>query len=372
MNLNADFWPSGLFKTSSLTDRNFLRLIASSTEIEAGVAAVIRESAKWRSLPKGWTQESVEKFWDSLTGEAKHKVTKCIKKMEGKFDDPGAFCASLADRVDPGWRSRRAAVFTPVPEIDKAIEEYVVFVQETLDKHHEEQKFHDFMREALTINWGRKYARILKYRKDQGPTSGSAFGFIDRTNGDILKAATWNSPAKHARGNVLNKSTWAGSHSPYGMAYLRSAGDSMTASKRVASKWFGRMVHKTAGLLEDAVRVYDPITRPQQLDWKPTEWVNLHEWVKIMRAALKGDGGEYNNFNPVEIEKNMRTIPGIASAKFLPAREGSVCVYIKGPKEVLHSIMEANKDHWSTFPSPMDHTAEEADMVGGALRLWWD
>lgn len=69
-------------------------------------------ASKWETLPKGWTQKSVEKFWDSLTGDVKHRVTKCMKEMEGKVDDTGAFCASLADKVDPGWRSRRAAFLT--------------------------------------------------------------------------------------------------------------------------------------------------------------------------------------------------------------------------------------------------------------------
>jgi hypothetical protein len=65
-------------------------------------------TAAWESLPKGWTEASVKKFWSSLTGDVKHKVTKCIKKMEGGgLDDPGAFCASLADRIEgKGWRSR--------------------------------------------------------------------------------------------------------------------------------------------------------------------------------------------------------------------------------------------------------------------------
>jgi hypothetical protein len=65
---------------------------------------------KWESLPKGWTEQSAKDFWDSLTGEVKHKVTKCIKEMEGNVDDPGAFCGSLADLVDPGWRNRKARV----------------------------------------------------------------------------------------------------------------------------------------------------------------------------------------------------------------------------------------------------------------------
>ena len=60
----------------------------------------------WAAMPKGWTEESVKSFWKSLTGDRKHKVTKCIKEMTGKVDDPGAFCASLADMVDPGWRSK--------------------------------------------------------------------------------------------------------------------------------------------------------------------------------------------------------------------------------------------------------------------------
>lgn len=65
-----------------------------------------RYASKWDSLPKGWTKESLKKYWASLTGDNKHKVTACIKAMDGKIDDPGAFCASLADKVDPGWRSR--------------------------------------------------------------------------------------------------------------------------------------------------------------------------------------------------------------------------------------------------------------------------
>lgn len=60
------------------------------------------EADKWKTLPKGWTEKSVKKFWSSLTGDRKHKITQCIKKMSGKVDDPGAFCGGLASRV--GYR----------------------------------------------------------------------------------------------------------------------------------------------------------------------------------------------------------------------------------------------------------------------------
>ena len=72
--------------------------------------AVRTAADKWKGpLPKGWTDASRKKFWNTLTsGAPKHKVTECIKKMEGKVSNPGAFCASLADRSIPGWRQEAA------------------------------------------------------------------------------------------------------------------------------------------------------------------------------------------------------------------------------------------------------------------------
>lgn len=90
--------------------RKLARLVARD-HLELKLAQTLKSSAdKWKSLPKGWTEDSRKKFWDSLTsGSPKHKVTKCIEKMDGKVDNPGAFCGSLSDRVDPGWRERTAA-----------------------------------------------------------------------------------------------------------------------------------------------------------------------------------------------------------------------------------------------------------------------
>lgn len=68
--------------------------------------AAEKTSKGWDSKPQGWTEKSLKKFWESLTGDVKKKVTRCIKEMEGKVDDPGAFCASARDRVEgKGWRS---------------------------------------------------------------------------------------------------------------------------------------------------------------------------------------------------------------------------------------------------------------------------
>lgn len=57
--------------------------------------------AQWESLPGGWTEASLRSFWGSLTGSVVHKVTKCIAKMgDTDISDPGAFCASLARKLE--------------------------------------------------------------------------------------------------------------------------------------------------------------------------------------------------------------------------------------------------------------------------------
>lgn len=82
-----------------------------SADLRPVLVPMLRQADKWKKLPNGWTQDSVDKFWSSLTGENKHKVTECIKKMDDKVTDPGAFCASLADKVmGPEWRSKKGAL----------------------------------------------------------------------------------------------------------------------------------------------------------------------------------------------------------------------------------------------------------------------
>lgn len=66
---------------------------------------------------------------------------------------------------------------------------------------------------SITYTIGQKYAKVV---------SGSfVFCFIDLSNGDILKSATWNKPAKHARGNIFSEDNGASAINKYGANYLR-------------------------------------------------------------------------------------------------------------------------------------------------------
>jgi len=78
--------------------------------------------------------------------------------------------------------------------------------------------------ETITLrSVGPKYAKLARTRPGE-TKGGSVYCFIDVTNGDILKAAGWATPAKGARGNIRvgTSATWFnGALTAYGAAYLR-------------------------------------------------------------------------------------------------------------------------------------------------------
>lgn len=69
-------------------------------------------------------------------------------------------------------------------------------------------------KKTYTYTVGKKYIRVVE-------NGGSAFLFVDRTTGDVLKPASWKAPAKHARGNIFDQTKGLGQIGMYGPAYLR-------------------------------------------------------------------------------------------------------------------------------------------------------
>lgn len=58
-------------------------------------------------LPPNWTRDSLDKFYNTITeANPEHPVSACIEKMEGKIDNPGAFCAGIKDEIEGStdWR----------------------------------------------------------------------------------------------------------------------------------------------------------------------------------------------------------------------------------------------------------------------------
>lgn len=72
----------------------------------------------------------------------------------------------------------------------------------------------------MGIMIGARYIRIVR-RNSADEKSGSAYGFIERTTGNILKPAGWKAPAKHARGNIFQDDLGLHCCTMYSIEYLR-------------------------------------------------------------------------------------------------------------------------------------------------------
>jgi hypothetical protein len=103
----------------------------------------------------------------------------------------------------------------PRPVTDEDLEAWVVKVHEMRETHRREH-FANLDPVPLTIEKGRKYARIVANHSNQR----MVYCFVRLENGDILKSATWRAPAKHARGNIFAVNPLGGL-SQYGATYLR-------------------------------------------------------------------------------------------------------------------------------------------------------
>lgn len=51
---------------------------------------------------------------------------------------------------------------------------------------------------------GKRFYKICVSRN--GSTPSSAYAFVDKSNGDLYKAASWSAPANYVRGNINNES----------------------------------------------------------------------------------------------------------------------------------------------------------------------
>ena len=71
----------------------------------------------------------------------------------------------------------------------------------------------------FSFDKGKRYWRVVATNPDNG--SRSAHSFLDTTTGDLLKAAGWGKPAKHARGNIYKPDFGMGGVGAYGAKYMR-------------------------------------------------------------------------------------------------------------------------------------------------------
>jgi len=106
------------------------------------------------------------------------------------------------------------------PEIKSAIESYFDKCKKLVESHYNVPENCSANHRSLTLSFGKRYARLDRVRlSDNRPES--VYAFVDTTNGDVLKPASYKAPAKHARGNVLDEAGGMKYVGAYGPAYLK-------------------------------------------------------------------------------------------------------------------------------------------------------
>ena len=96
-----------------------------------------------------------------------------------------------------------------------ALDKFINLIQDMKDVYMT-KNFPALQRPVITADVGRRYAKLLV----SDASSRSVYCFVDLTNGDVLKAATWKAPAKHARGNIFANDPTAGVN-VYGANYIK-------------------------------------------------------------------------------------------------------------------------------------------------------
>lgn len=108
-------------------------------------------------------------------------------------------------------------------DIKKAVEMLVKGAQKKIDADFK-KSYPNLIPTKLAIQKGKRYIKVVAIT-DGGKGSKSVWAFVDAkegpTFGDILKPASWNAPAKHARGSVFDGSWGVNSVGVYGPAYMR-------------------------------------------------------------------------------------------------------------------------------------------------------
>lgn len=107
---------------------------------------------------------------------------------------------------------------TPAISFETALATFLAVAQDLVTTHYRDN-YKNLEPEVLSVEMGNRYARIVT--KAQTGRSRSVYCFVDRTNGDILKAASWKAPAKGARGSVFAPDFGRSCITPYGAVYKR-------------------------------------------------------------------------------------------------------------------------------------------------------
>ena len=115
-------------------------------------------------------------------------------------------------------------------DVVKRIYEYADVVQTKNDEYFNRNSFTHSPSDKIEVKLGRKYAKVIKLQRNyvaqtsdkviETRSGGSVHTFVDMTNGNILKSASWAAPAPNGvRGNIFSDDYGASVVNEHGANY---------------------------------------------------------------------------------------------------------------------------------------------------------
>ena len=108
---------------------------------------------------------------------------------------------------------------TTKTDFNTAITNFLNVAQEIINNHWKSSGYTHSTPPILKVDGGKKFLKIT--REDANGSGNSVHCFVEISTGNILKAASWKTPAKHSRGNIYDTDNGKSAMDVYGCRYLR-------------------------------------------------------------------------------------------------------------------------------------------------------
>ena len=98
------------------------------------------------------------------------------------------------------------------PQFKEKFETFYIGVQK-IHNDYMDKYYLNNPKDTFSYTEGKRFVKII--------CRTSAHTFVDLSNGDVLKPASWNTPAKHARGNIFDEFNGLKYMTQFGPMYLK-------------------------------------------------------------------------------------------------------------------------------------------------------
>ena len=164
-----------------------------------------------------WWNDDDKDVEPDIQEQLENHAEERIIEMRKEGYTSGELNTEIGDETYRGWWTF-GYVSVEEPEAEPTIKDVLKFIQDKFtekDRSYSVEELVNYYRIKMN-HYGQTSVYAFVSLKD---FSNKNLGEVKK--GDIFKPAGWSQPAKHARGSMLDKTTWDKCFTQYGVVYLR-------------------------------------------------------------------------------------------------------------------------------------------------------